>query len=225
MRISPSGALMEQRLVIPLWPAAAASVDVRGRYRVLARMRQSAIGDLWNVQLAYGASATLPIRNTSAVVNQSATIAYYDLGTIQFPVGGDPVTDGYSGVEAPVGGTRITVWAQRVSGTGALDIDVLMFVPADDRYSITRMWSDTGASGGIIDGLRHMVYLVDAFGAIRMPAQPEAPIGGLPMVSPGVTNRIVFLPDGGSVRDFLTSTSTVTPYYWPRYQHVRPVGS
>lgn len=224
MRITPAGALMEQRLVATLWPASA-SVDVRGRYRVLARMRHSVLADVWSVQLAYGANATLPIRNDAVRVTQSGTIAYYDLGTIQFPVGADPVADGYSGTEAPVAGTRITVWAQRSAGSGNLDVDHLMLVPADDRYSVTRVWSDTGASAGIIDGARHMAYAVGASGEIRMPAQPDSPVGGLPMISPGVTNRVVWLVDGGSGRDILTSTSTLTPYYWPRYLFARPPSS
>lgn len=221
MRISPAGALMEQRLYMPLWPTAA-TPDARGRYRVLARMRISAVSDVWSVQFAYGANATLPIRNDAVRVTQTAEIAYYDLGTIQLPVGSDPVTDGYSGTETPVAGTRIAVWAQRAAGTGTLDIDLLLFVPADDRYSVARVWSDTGASAGIIDGARHMVYAVGGSGEVRMPAQPDAPVGGLPMLSPGVANRIVWLVDGGSPRDILSSVSTLTPYYWPRFLYARP---
>ncbi|MCX4474780.1 hypothetical protein OOK41_31465 [Micromonospora sp. NBC_01655] len=50
-------------------------------------------------------------------------------------------------------------------------------------------------------------------------------VGGLPLISPGVTNRVVWLVDGGSPRDVLTSTSTLTPYYWPRYLYARPPSS
>ncbi|MEU5946318.1 hypothetical protein ABZ793_12240 [Micromonospora sp. NPDC047465] len=224
MRIAPAGALMEQRLYMPLWPTAA-TPDVRGRYRVLARMRISAVTDVWSVQFAYGANATVPIRNEAVRVTQTSEIAYYDLGTIQAPVGSDPVADGYSGTETPVAGTRIAVWAQRAAGTGSLDVDCLVFVPADDRYSVTRVWSDTGASAGIIDGAQHMAYAVGGSGEVRMPAQPDAPVGGLPMLSPGTTNRIVWLVDGGSPRDILSSTSTLTPYYWPRYLYTRPPSS
>ncbi|MFG3702377.1 hypothetical protein ACGF5C_31520 [Micromonospora sp. NPDC047620] len=224
MRVAPAGALMEQRLYMPLWPTAATQ-DARGRYRVLARMRISAVSDVWSVQFAYGANATLPIRNDAVRVTQTSEIAYYDLGTIQFPVGADPVTDGYSGTETPVAGTRVAVWAQRAAGAGTLDIDCLVFVPADDRYSVTRVWSDTGASAGIIDGAQHMAYAVGGSGEVRMPAQPDAPVGGLPMLSPGQVNRIVWLVDGGSPRDILSSTSTLTPYYWPRYLYTRPPSS
>lgn len=225
MRIAPAGALMEQRLYADPFPAAA-GVDVRGRYRVLARVRQSDVLDQWVLQFAYGPNITLPVRNDAVTVSQTINPRYVDLGTVQWPFGVDPVTDGVSGVEVPTRGTRISLWAQRASGTGTLDVDCLLFVPADDAYSVARIFRDSAATAGIIDGDRTMVYAVSGSGAILPPFAPHEVTSGFPLVSPGATNRIVFLADGGAVADSpLGSTWTVTPYYWPRYGYVRPPAS
>ncbi|MCX4470442.1 hypothetical protein OOK41_09000 [Micromonospora sp. NBC_01655] len=225
VRITPLNTDMDQRIYADPFPAAA-SVDVRGRYRVLARVRQSQVLDTWNVQFVYGPLGTLQVSNDAVPVTQAPGPRYVDLGTIQYPYGADPVTDGVSGVEVPVQGIRVSVFAQRVSGTGTLDIDLLMFVPADDAYAAVRVSSDSGAAAGAIDAARTMVYAVGASGEIRPPQAPSQVAGRFPMLSPGVTNRVVWLADGAALADAaLTSTSTLTPYYWPRYGYVRPPSS
>jgi hypothetical protein len=59
-----------------------------------------------------------------------------ELGTVSIPSGGDPRYDGYSNVEIPARGVCIIVTGQRVSGTGSLDFDCLLFVPAHDQLAV-----------------------------------------------------------------------------------------
>src|SRR4030095_14840426 len=61
-----------------------------------------------------------------------------DLGTVPIPVGTDPVTVGPVGVDQqiPTLGIQMQLWASRPSGTGNLDWDYLVLIPADDRLAI-----------------------------------------------------------------------------------------
>lgn len=223
-RVTPLNTDMDQRLYMDPFPATP-GVDVRGRYRVHVRLRQSVLADLWNVRLTYGPLGTLQVDLPAVTVTQAFGPRYVDIGTIQYPYGADPVTDGYSGSETPSQGIRVAIFAQRVSGTGTLDFDCVLFVPADDAYSTVQMPPDSGGIG-VIDGARTMVYSVGGSGEIR--ALPYVPriTSGFPLVSPGRTNRVTFLADGGNVGDAaLTSTSTITPYYWPKYLYARPPSS
>lgn len=223
VRVTPTNTDMNQRVLADPFPTVA-SVDVRGRYRVLARVRQSDVLDQWALQFAYGPNAALPVRNDAVTTSQNTNPRYVDLGTVQFPFGDDPVTDGMSGVEVSTQGVRISVWARRLVGSGTLDIDCLLFVPADDSYTVATIYCDGLASAAIIDADQTMVYAVGGSGEIRAPFLPSVVTSAFPLVSPGVTNRIVFVRDGGKVTDSaLTATSTVTPSYYPQYAFARGV--
>ncbi|MGW1057629.1 hypothetical protein [Micromonospora rubida] len=223
-RITPTNTDMDQRLTA-VFPSTA-GVDVRGRYRVLLRYRMNNLLDRWNVQFAYGPSGSPAVYNPAVSLPLDTNPRWVDLGTVQYPFGVDPASNGYSGVALATQGMRISLYAQRVSGTGTLDPDLLMYVPADDCYSAATIYRDSGVAAGIIDSAQTMVYAVGASGEIVPPYLPQPVVGGFPLVSPGVTNRIAFVADGGSIADSaLTSSWTVTPYYWPQYGYVRPVGA
>jgi hypothetical protein len=216
---------MVARASINPWPAAP-SGDVRGTYRVLARVRRNTGSDAINLQLTWGNGTGA---NVSGDIVALPTVGftdpiYVDLGFVQFPTGQDPVTD-MSGEVLPVRGMQIVLQAQRATGAGSLDIDFLAFVPADDRLMIATIHPDFGGTAQILDSARTMLYGVGSAGEVR-PAVPAQIVGGPPMVSPGQTNRIVYLPNilsGASAA--VTDTTQVTPFYWPRYLHVRPVAS
>lgn len=222
-----AGTAMGPRLTWSVWPSSP-SVDNRGRYVVLARVRKSVANDPVQVQLTYAPSGSLPAYTNDAVTLRNITTPQYvDLGEVQLPIGYDPVTDGYSGVEVPVAGVWLSLMAARTSGTAVLDVDFLLWTPADDRRLITT-WRDlgsSGASGYVIDSSRSQCYAVGSSGQI----QPGTVTieGSPPLVSPGVTNRIVMVRHTGQVGtgDVLSGTSGVTPYYWPRYLYVRGVST
>lgn len=225
VRISyATNASMQNRVSSTSWPSTP-SVDVRGTYRVLARIRRNTGTDTHYLRLSYGNSSS-PIYG-DIVSTPSASITdpiWVDLGLVPYPTGQDPVTD-MSAAEIPVGGQYLAVQTQRVSGAGTLDLDCLLFVPADDRLLIATLNPDAGAVAQVIDSARTMAYGVGASGEIR-PTIPAQIAGGAPMVSPGVTNRIAMINIlQGTPGDTITTTRKVTPSYWPRYLHIAAAGS
>ena len=226
MRVSfTTNQTLISRLTISEWPAAP-SVDVRGTYRVFARVRRNTGGDALSLRLAWGTSSVFFLGDTVALPASITDPIYVDLGLVQFPAGQDPVTDGMTGGELAVRGMFVSLAAQRSSGSGTLDVDFLLFVPADDRLMIATVNPDSGATAQVVDAARTMVYGVGASGEIRT-AAPAQIAGSPPMVSPGVTSRVVFVPSilQSAVSGSITLTAKVTPYYWPRYIYVRPVAS
>ncbi|OKI47311.1 carbohydrate binding domain-containing protein [Micromonospora sp. CB01531] len=210
------------------WPPA--GTDVRGTYRVFPRVRVSVPADvmsLWfELAPAGGGNQVVGDKVTPPL---STAPRYIDLGLIQLPIGADPVTDGYSGVPLAVGAAQnLSVGVQRVSGTGTLDIDNILLVPADDRLCIVDWPVDATLTALVLDSARASVYAVGPSGEVRA-TQAVPLVGGPPLVSPNVSNRIVFVQDTGErqsgVANRLTSTTLVTPYYWPKYLYVRGVGS
>jgi hypothetical protein len=197
-----------------------ASVDVRGLYRALVRLRKSVSGDTITVRLAVSVDGTVVAGDTVTLPSGTAR-RWVDLGLIQFPFGPDP-GDSFDGLSLPVRGLDLQFQAAR-SGSGNLDTDVFGFVPADDRLAMVKWPENSGPTSFLVDPYSPEIYALGASGEVRSTQREFT--GGLPLVSPGVTNRIVWLLDAGttsSAGDTLTNTTTVIPHYWPRYLHVRP---
>lgn len=212
--------------------AASPNVDLRGTYRVFLRVRHSVSTDVIRVQLRWGFSTFTA--NDAVTLGNGASASftelhYYDLGLVQCPVGADPVTDGFSGVEMPPTSPQVFLQAQRVSGSGNLDMDHLLFVPADDRLLLVR-WPTGNVYSSVLDGANEMTYDADVAGGTMTlgVTEPSEISGGFPMVSPRATNRIVFIRDAVA-RDFgsdaISGSTVVTPAYYPRYLYVRPAAS
>jgi hypothetical protein len=207
----------------------AESVDYRGTYRVYAQVRHSVASDVISVQLAWGFSSTV-ITNSAVTLPAETELGMVDLGLIQMPTGPDPVHDGYSGVEMAVKASYIEIDAQRVSGTGTLDIDYLLLVPADDRLLLVK-WPGSYISIGtprfVVDGAHEMVYGSDISQPDVSTTTPPQVTGGFPQISPNVTNRIFFVRDinNAASADTVGDSTIVNPWYWPRYLYVRPATS
>lgn len=204
-----------------------ANVNYRGTYRVFLRCRKTVSGDPVQVRL-FWLGGTTAITNDAVTLPTSTSIIMVDLGLVSIPVGPDPVCDGPTGVEISTRGLTFTVEAARTSGTTNYDYDYLLFVPADDRFAIMQ-WA-AGSSNDdrlILDGLNDTSYgIVNSTGEL---VPQNAPIlqGGLPMLSPGVVNRIYYLNEvKPSTAEAAFPTSwAFEPYYWPRYLHVRPAST
>jgi hypothetical protein len=138
------------------------------------------------VQLQWGTSSPV-ISNDIVTLPADANLKYIDLGLVQFPGGYDPVTDGPSGVELPATGTFLALYARRNSGSGSLDMDVFLFVPADDRFEIIK-WPTLQAFTTDIfvaeGGPRPAAYCLDTTGFIRTTETIEISGGGM-MITPG----------------------------------------
>lgn len=204
------------------WVSTSANVDNRGTYRVFVRVRKSVSGDTITMQVAMGASTTFVV-NDEVTLPSGTQRRWVDLGLVTQPTGPDPVTDGFSGSELEVLGQDVEIRAARSSGSGNLDIDAVLFVPADDRLCVIKWPAAIGATYLYIDPATSMLY-GGADGEVH--GEIPAELTGLaPMVSPDATNRIYMLADVGDVTsggDDITKTLTVVPYYWPRYLYVRP---
>lgn len=223
---------MESRVHSTLFPAVS-SADVRGTYRVFARVSKTVGSDSIRVALGYGAanspSAWLSNVNDSVSLVLGATSpVWVDLGQLSIAGSADPIYDGYSGTQLPASGIGISLQAQRVSGTGSLDWDAVLLMPADDRLAVVR-YANVAAFPAldyeVLDSVYESVWTQEA-GAVHNTGTLTASkfVGGLPMISPGVTNRICWLlvANGDTNIDDLTYSTVIDAYYWPRYLYVRP---
>jgi hypothetical protein len=225
-RISYSGSTsLIQRLSTATRFPSTASVDARGTYRVFARIRRNTSTDVHQIRLRWG-GADAQVTNATVTLPQDTgpsapTIPMVDLGLVQIPAGYDPVEDG--GVELVTEGVFLAVDTGRTSGSGTLDVDYLFFLPQDDRC----MFVDWPASATVTDfvvsgGASPRVYARNASGQVTSTLAPEIAGTGL-MLTPGVTNRVVFHRDVGmstaltGAGDSVTATTTLTPSYYPRY--------
>lgn len=215
---------LSQRAIMSTWPAVD-SVDVRGRYRVYANVKKSVAGDAIDVQMRWGYAGT-PGQIVGPTVRLGAHTDRHlvDLGLISYPAGPDPVVDGFSGAPLLVSGQAFALHASR-TGSGTLDWDYVVFVPADDRVCLVD-WGNSQRGAGesvVVDGTTETVYPVTSTGVVYG-GPPSAVAGGFVAVSPGVTNRVYFIRSVGPF-DQLADTTAITVDYWPRYLYVRPVAS
>lgn len=209
------------RLFATNWPAGA-SADLRGTYRMWVRVRKSVAGDTITMRWLIYSGGPEYVGDTYTLPS-GTNVMWQDLGLVSIPFGLDPVSDGLSGVELPAGGwSQLRIQAGRTAGSGNLDIDCIILVPADDRLDLVQWPAYGGPTALVLDATRNWAYALGSSGEVRGNDLGKI-AGGAPMVSPGVTNRIWFVRNvGGAVNsDNLTRTTAVTPYYWPRYLHIR----
>ncbi|WP_346536938.1 hypothetical protein [Micromonospora sp. DPT] len=211
---------LQQRASIAPFPSSP-STDARGTYRVFVRCRKSVAGDTMQLQMRYS-NAAASVTSDLVAGPADAVWRWVDMGLVQMPLGYDPATDGLSGTPLPVGGMGVTLLAARTSGSGTLDLDVIVFLPADDRMCLVK-WPDYNTETAyVVDPVAGQAYGVGSSGEVRS-ALLEL-IGLAPQVTPGVANRIWMIRDVGSTwseGDDVTASVQVTPYYWPRYLHTR----
>lgn len=213
--------------------------DLRGTYRVYARVKKTVTGDVINVRMRYGTQSLLFTGDTVALPNSVGDSGVgwqlLDLGLMRVPAIDDPVTDGYSNVEYKVETNPLfTLDAERVSGSGNLDWDYVFFVPADEEFALVHWWTPN-ASGGVwavIDGPRDKLYAVDATNndQLDMNSTVISRVGAIPLLTPNQTNRIVLISaridspglDKVPVDHIIADSLTIRHSYWPRWLYVRP---
>lgn len=217
-------AAMTTRLSMATFPASP-SVDARGTYRVFGRMRKTVSGDSIQVKVTYGPGGILASEGTVTLAAGTGLVMV-DFGLISIPAGQDPVVDMVTGTEIAAVGITISVSAGRTSGSGNLDIDYLLFVPADDRLAITNYGSFAPPTDWALDGVSEVIYGRDASGRVASVNTDASYIGGLPMLTPNQTNRVYFLYQVQSATTTVIGTTTpVSISYYPRYLAVRPAST
>jgi hypothetical protein len=222
-----TNALLTARLT--LTDLGTASVDLRGTYRVFVRYRKNTSGDGINLRLVWGdGSRNDVITNDTFATPNTTNITMADLGLISIPYGLDSVYDFRSGTELVVDDRfRIEIEAGRTSGSGSLDLDFVLLVPADDRFGLIE-WGETESASDRrwLDAYDWSVHGRTSADEVVSVEAPRARSGGLPMLSPGQTNRIYMLYEVAESRAHaIAATTTVSVAYYPLYLTVRPAST
>lgn len=215
---------MVTRLTFTL-PSATSSEALRGRYRVLLRVHTGGTSATYLIRYAQYTGASQSIITGPQVSYKANTIwQFLDLGIIEFPGFQAPSSLGYSGLTPGLATASLAIQASRSGGLDNLDMDYVYLMPADERMCTV---SQTASMGYVVlDGPQDATYGMAAGSspfAGTIPARvidnaggmvPH--IGGLPMLVPGVTNRMYMLVDKADI----TTTKTVDISYWPRWREV-----
>jgi hypothetical protein len=222
-----TNALLTARLT--LTDLGTASVDLRGTYRVFVRYRKNTSGDGINLRLVWGdGSRNDVITNDTFATPNTTNITMADLGLISIPYGLDSVYDFRSGTELVVDDRfRIEIEAGRTSGSGSLDLDFVLLVPADDRFGLIE-WGETESASDRrwLDALDWSVHGRTSADEVVSVAAPAARSGGLPLLTPNQTNRIYMLYEVAESRAHaIATTTTVSVAYYPLYLTVRPAST
>lgn len=200
-----------------------------GSYKVLARLKKSTAGDVFDVRRAfYNTSGGTPFygRTVRYGATSSTGPHWLDLGTVALPAGPTP-----PGVASGVVGD-VRVQASRISGSGTLDSDCVVLVPVElpdnprPRTSLT--WFARG-DNALVVGYNSDDDEVWTQQGGTVYGYAEAERGGsLPMVYPGYDNHVALVrhvgiragASGTVPSDTKTWTSTVTWSYQPRWLYV-----
>ncbi len=209
------------RGIIDPFPATVA-VDTRGQYRAFVRVKKSVSTDVIQMRLSYSADAA-SVASDAATLPPDTVWHWIDMGVVQWPLGYDPQADG-SGVPLSVSGMLVNVLASRgTGGSGNLDIDSIVWLPADDRMQLAK-WPNWGTQAAyVIDPMSNQAYALGAAGELR--GTLTELVGRPLMVSPGQTNRLWVMRDVGTgyeTGDDITGQVQVTAWYYPQYLYVRP---
>lgn len=228
-----TAAAMEGRLTYTDSLTDAEGLALIGEYRILAVLRRSDNTSVMSVQVtAYGGGSggvgdtiELPLATNRMVI---------DVGIFSFRPPVERVGR-HNSAQIPVTTFELNASASRDSGSGTLDWDYFVLVPADEACLILQ--SSYGASTDelIVDGLGEAFYLteggVDPFAATSsITGSAFNASGSVPRLVPGRTNRFVYvvadLSSGEGVGSPFSITkadaATVSVNYWPAYLYVRP---
>jgi hypothetical protein len=217
---------------------------IRGTFRLFAVVRRSVSTD--TIKFAVSADVT------------ASGVDFTGLTQVTFPAGGSntvrtlvdlglvnlnravPAGVGYATTAQAPAGIGFTIGASR-TGTGTLDWDYVMLVPADESL----MLASNGLGGGtvpttwVLDGVNESSYFPESTaspfaGTVGLQdappgAAPYGLAGGFPQLRPNHANRII-MTSVVDARAFgvsplsidKTVTMPLTVSYWPRYLYIRP---
>lgn len=208
-----------------------AGAECLGAYRVFARVARTVAGSVINVRVGESLDSGANVVYERAValpVAASTSPSLMDLGVISigdvFPASPGYDTVAYRAETLPT----LLIEAERVSGTGSLDIDYVCLVPADYRYGTWGQVSTTldASARAVVDGVNEVTYggkaMTGATPGVFAETSVTGLAGGYPTVMPGDNRLVIVDPD---YSNDLTVTNAVVLRYWPKYLLVRPVGT
>lgn len=207
-------------------PSPAACRELIGRWRILARIRRSAGGDVFSIRARVrgattGAGTGALLAPDPYVFGASGGWTYADLGIMGVPVAEMAPLDPW-GDPPQVMAQAVEVYATRVSGSGTLDTDHLLALPADGRTFIGDMGGNTVntvADAVVADGDRNAVYVVRDYTAARYIRSGVLPVGfdgGMLRLSPRYATQVFVVPDAADP-GAIGSTLNLVGSYRPRY--------
>ena len=127
---------MKRRVLVQQYDivGAAGREDQRGRYQVLLRAKLSAGSTVVRVRLLSGSYGDYENPAQGARVPITATSwKFYDMGTVRNP--GHRMIGGVDYLDHVLFG----IAAERVSGTGSLEMDCLVFIPIEEGYIFSKV--------------------------------------------------------------------------------------
>lgn len=205
---------------------------LRGVYRLFAVVRRSDATSVIKIRcdlLAIGGTTGIEATTTASTSRQIVDLGLVSIGAES------PASIGRLAPEAPVAPPTLLMYAQRVSGTGTLDWDAFLLVPADEGLLL---WGGIESSSFdfVIDGESSTFYAVEPGGDIWAGTADHnglynnqyRSVGAAPLLRPGVTNRLYWIVATASsgIGHAKASTSALTVSYVPRYLHVsRPTST
>lgn len=198
--------------------------SLAGTYRLFARVEVlSGVGAVVAIE---GGGDAMVEAVTTEVTGERGT-QYVELGSYVFPRGNPPVEPGYTLAVVP-GDTDIRLRAEKVAGAPTLHVDFIVAVPTSlfDESAPGRLLeftSDVGAPGAgvqVVDGEHERVSTVLS-GSLK-PTTPPSPVGGYPMLHPGATNVLHFLPRSSDPAGATLglSITELTLKYRPRFVYL-----
>lgn len=204
-------------------PTLPAGAENWGVYRVYARVAQTVATDV--ISMKAGAASS----NTDVTIRSQTAPQLVDLGTLDSTFGS--VTTGGHGVaeyrvEDMV--SPMLISAARLSGSGSLDIDYIVFVPADECFGswISALTAPGATYLWVIDGVSDAAYIATALSGAtpgKWGLGGGAITGRLPRVMPGDNRLVIVETASPSLTNAITTSISMTIRYWPLYLQVRPL--
>lgn len=203
-----------------------------GRYKVLVRAVR--VGATGTFSLRFMQQPGQPVYGPTVTMAQGLAGSNYatwvDLGDFTIPVHGPPksVTAFLPNTGAAA---QWTIEVGQLSGTSALRLDAVMFVPLDvsDTVESRVLYADFRVRGGAASGTNVWDGDAEAWWSLTSGgrAEPSTPVlaGTFPRVVPGVNNVLTMLrqvngDSGSSNGDNLSTSANVEVSYHPRYLYL-----
>jgi len=209
---------LRSRVLIKVTDVTANIADQRGTYAVLMRAKMTA-SSVARARIHYGYGGPIGIFNPayrSRQVISGADWLYYDMGDVSIP--SSEVLSTYS-----LSNSAIVVEAERISGSGSLDMDCFVMIPVDD--SAIKLSLPTGVtldSTNILNIFQKPDERIDSFsdigGLVSYPVDPRSRNWSLPANDGSPV--LVFAAQGVTVQT-KSHTADIAYQYIPRWATLR----
>jgi hypothetical protein len=186
-----------------------------GRYRVFVRLKVSDSSTVLAIKHGETAATQLPT---------SSAWRWVELGNAHIPYGNAVSVDSSLSGFADGG---VTVDVQRVSGSGTVDIDAVVLLPARQTGDVGNT-STAVASGNptgvdatqmIVNGEHEITLTASATGTLVNMTRANAVSGGYPLARPGADNHL-FVMQAFTTTDDIARTASLAISYLPRFLYL-----